>query len=160
MVEDAGIPFPSPERATSFFPIISIGAGSLLGTATLGLDSPAGLTVDEANRETADAIRSEGGRLCEIVRLAVEDGVDSKTVLYSIFDCIYKTCMGKFDWTDLLVEVVPRHIPFYQRLFGFTQASGIRLCQRVGGVESVVLRLRRLELERRLSQGPLAMQGC
>lgn len=158
MVEDDGIPFPSPAREPFFFPIVSLLRGRVVGTATLGIDSPAGLTVDEVNKETADAIRDEGGRICEIVRLAVEDDAKTKEVLVSIFTCIYRTCITWHDWSDLLIEVVPRHVPFYRRLFGFTQESGIRICERVGGVESVVLRLRRTELERRLMMGCLSMQ--
>jgi hypothetical protein len=158
MVEDDGIPFPSPAREAFFFPIVSVLRGRIVGTATLGIDSPAGLTVDEVNKETADAIRDEGGHICEIVRLAVEDDVNTKEVLVSIFTCIYRTCTAWLDWSDLLIEVVPRHAPFYRRLFGFTQESGIRICERVGGVESVVLRLRRAELECRLMMGCLSGQ--
>jgi hypothetical protein len=55
-----------------------------------------------------------------------------------------------FELTDVVIEVVPQHAPFYCRLLGFRQASEVKLCERVGGVASMVLSLERAELERRL----------
>lgn len=150
MMEDSGCQFPGPTRAAHYFPIVAVSGDRLVGTVTLGVDSPAGLMVDEAHKGTADAIRAKGGRLCELVRLATEDDIDSKSVLASLLHCVYTTCTGVFGLTDVVIEVVPQHVPFYRRLFGFTQASEVRLCERVGGVASVVLSLERTELERRL----------
>jgi hypothetical protein len=150
MVEDDGCPFPGSNRAPKYFPIVAVWGERVVGTVTLGVDSPAGLMVDDVHKGTADAIRAKGGRLCELVRLATETDVDSKSVLASLLQCVYTTCTGVFDLTDVVIEVVPQHVPFYCRLLGFTPASEIRLCERVGGVASMVLSLERSELERRL----------
>jgi hypothetical protein len=151
MVEDDGIEFPSTTRAAFYRPIIAVSAQSaVVGTVTLGIDSHAGLMVDDANRTIADAIRAEGGRLCELVRLALEDGVDAHKVLAALLHRAYAISVHSYNWTDLLIEVIPQHVSFYRRVFGFAPTSDIRLCERVGGVASLVLRLRRLELERRL----------
>jgi hypothetical protein len=150
MVEDGGGQFPTRERAPNYYPIVAASAGRIVGTVTLGVDSPAGLMVDDVHQCTANRIRERGGHVCELVRLAVEDDVDSKTVLASLFHCIHRVCTLQFEVTDVVIEVVPQHVPFYRRVFGFVQASDVRLCERVGGVASMVLWLERSELERRL----------
>ena len=44
--------------------------------------------------------------------------------------------------TDLLIEVNPRHVRFYQRMLGFRQLGPERACPRVGGAPAVLLWLR------------------
>ena len=158
MVEDDGCPFPAPSRAPKYFPIVALQAGRVVGTVTVGVDSPAGLMVDDTHKGTADSIRLKGGRLCELVRLAIEADVDSKRVLASLLQCVYATCTTLFDLTDVVIEVIPKHVSFYCRHLGFTRASEIRLCERVGGVPSMVLSLERAELERRLRALSLLQQ--
>jgi hypothetical protein len=46
--------------------------------------------------------------------------------------------------TDVVIEVNPRHVRFYQRVFGFVVGAAERMCERVGA-PSVLLRL---DLER------------
>ncbi len=150
MVEDSGIPFPTPARASHFFPIVATAGGRLLGTVTLGADSPAGLMVDDAHRDTVNAIRGEGGFVCELVRLALDENVDTKMVLTVLFEYLHRMAVDRFRLTDLLIEVIPQHANYYCRLLGFERASAVRYCQRVGGVKSVLLRLRRADIEARL----------
>jgi len=151
MVEDSGIPFPTPARSPHFFPIIATACDRIVGTVTLGSDSPAGLMVDDAHKSIVDQIRTEGGHVCELVRLALEDSVDSKLVLTTLFDYVHQMSVNILELTDLLIEVIPQHANYYCKLFGFSRASSIRLCERVGGVKSVLLRLRRADIEARLA---------
>jgi len=112
------------------------------------MDSTHGLLVDEANKLEADRLRTRGRRLCELVRLAVEEGVNSKAVLGALFQCAYTIGRGMHDLTDVLIEVNPRHVPVYRKAFGFIRASEEKICERVGAV-SVLLSLDISRLEER-----------
>jgi hypothetical protein len=151
MVEDSGVPFPTPARSPNFLPIIATTNDRVVGTVTLGSDSPAGLMIDDTHRPIVDRIRGEGGRLCELVRLAVEDDVDSKLVLTTLFEFVHQQSVSLFHLTDMLIEVIPQHANYYCRLFGFNRASSVCLCERVGGVKSILLRLRMADIEARLA---------
>ena len=150
MPEEDGAPFPDAARACHYPTIIARSSIGTVGSVTMGVDSPAGLLTDRSNKREVDAIRAEGGRSCELVRLALDDAADTKAVLASLFQCIYTLCWRIYDVTDVLIEVIPRHVPFYRRVLGFTQAAEERLCARIGGVPVVLMRLNRGDLEKRL----------
>lgn len=105
--------------------------GRVMGTVTLGLDGPAGLWIDGTYPAEAARLRARGATLCELTRLAVAPGEDTRIVLAALFDLAYAKGRGERGATDLLVEVNPRHAPLYRRLFGFSVASSVRECGRV-----------------------------
>jgi hypothetical protein len=150
-VEDEGRVFPDPARARYYLPIITKFRDTAVGTMTLGVDSPGGLLADLANRKEVDAIRAPHRRLGELVRFALLPGVNSKLVLASLLQCTYQVCTGTLNLTDVVVEVIPRHIPFYCRVFGFVPAAEKRSCERAGGADTVLLWLQRKTLEHRLT---------
>lgn len=115
--------------------------GETVGTITLGLDSAAGLLVEEANRQPIEAARAEGRRLGEVVRLAVDDaaGAGSKAVLATLFNAAHGL-MVLHELDDTYIEVNPRHMPFYRRALCFQVAGEPTVCPRVGA-PSVLLRL-------------------
>jgi hypothetical protein len=154
-----GAPFPDAVRAAYYPTIVARSGAATVGTVIMGVDSSAGLLIDEENKREADVIRAEGGRVCELVKLALEDSADTKVVLCSLLQCIYTLCWRVYDVTDVLVEVIPRHVPFYRRVLGFVQASDEKRCTRVGGVPVVLLRLARDDLEHRLSAFVPARDG-
>jgi hypothetical protein len=114
--------------------------GSVVGTVTLGLDSEEGLYADQLYREEIDALRKQGSKLCELVRFAVVGGVEYRAVLDALFGLAYHLARALHSWTDLVIEVNPRHAKFYRRLLGFTQLGDEKLCPRVGA-PSVLLSL-------------------
>jgi hypothetical protein len=119
---------------------------------TLGLDSPAGLLVEEANRQPIVGARAEGKRLGEVVRLAVDDAtsLSSKAVLATLFNAAHGLMvLHRLD--DTYIEVNPRHVPFYQRALCFKVAGEPSVCPRVGA-PSVLLRLPVNELSQKISQ--------
>jgi hypothetical protein len=150
MPEADGAPFPDPVRAVHYPTIVAKSLNATLGSVTMGVDSPAGLLLDHANKPEVDAIRAEGGHVCELVRLALDDSADTKAVLASLLQCIYTLCWQIYDVTDVLIEVIPRHVPFYRRVLGFVQAADEKICARIGGVPVVLLRLNRHQLEQKL----------
>ena len=150
MPDEDSAPFPDAARASRYLTIIAKSPTALLGTVIMGLDSSAGLLVDAQNKLEADTIRAEGARVCELVRLVLNDAVDTKFVLAMLLQHIYMLCWRVYDVSDILVEVIPRHVPFYCRTLGFVQTAEQKICTRIGGVPVVLLRLNRNELERRL----------
>ena len=98
---------------------------ALLGTITIGFDSPDGLLVDELFRDEADALRRAGREVCEFTKLAIDRVVKSKRVLASLFHVAYAIAHRLNGIHDLLIEVNPRHIRYYQEMLGF-EVSGMR----------------------------------
>jgi hypothetical protein len=151
-VEENGASDDSTSRARPKHVIVARRGSETVGTITLGLDSPAGLLVEESNREPIEAARADGKRLGEVVRLAVSDpgSTRSKPVLASLFNAAHGLMvLHKLD--DTYIEVNPRHVPFYRRALCFQVAGEPSVCPRVGA-PSVLLRLPVRDLSDKISQ--------
>ncbi len=152
-------PFPDPQRAPFYTTLLAYRGSVPVGTVTLGVDSAAGLLVDEVNKSEVDRIRALSRRASELVRLAIDEGAESKQVWLALLQGLSGLCRRIHDLSDMLIEVNPRHVTFYRRVFGFRVIAPLRECARVGA-PSVLMRLTREVLEARV-QGlhrPL-MQG-
>jgi N-acyl amino acid synthase FeeM len=114
-----------------------------IATATLGLDSEIGLLADDLYPEESRRLRSEGRRLCEMTKLAVERLVRSKRVLASLFHISLIYARHLHGCTDCLIEINPRHVRFYETMLGFEALGGLKLCRRVGAPA----RLLRLDID-------------
>lgn len=112
--------------------LVTSDKGTAAGTLTLRPDGPSGLHADSGFRRELDAARRLGHRLGEVTRLALESEADSKAVLASLFYVGHWIFHFHHGVTSVIVEVNPRHAPFYQRALGFALASGERICERVG----------------------------
>jgi hypothetical protein len=123
--------------------------GTLVGTLTLRLDSPQGLLAEQTYGEEIERVRSQGRRVGELVRLAMEEGVDWKPVLDALLQATYLVGRVVHSLTDVFIEVNPRHVRFHQRVFGFAANSAERLCSRVGA-PSVLMHLDVEEFGQRL----------
>jgi len=112
----------------------------VVGTLTLGLDSPQGMVVDELYKREADILRAEGRNPCDITRLAVDQDIKSKSVLAALFHLSFIYGRNIHQATDFLIEVNPRHVLFYQRMLGFEPFGEESICPRVHA-PAVLLRL-------------------
>jgi len=112
----------------------------VVGTLTLGLDSPQGMVVDELYKREADLLRAKGGNPCDITRLAVDQDIKSKSVLAALFHLSFIYGHNIHQATDFLIEVNPRHVLFYERMLGFKPFGEERICPRVNA-PAVLLRL-------------------
>lgn len=111
-----------------------------VATITAGIDGADGLYVGSLFKSEVRALRAEGRKLCEFTKLAVDDSVRSQAVLGAIF---HVACMYVLDIhasTDVLIEVNPRHVRFYERMLGFRQVAEERLDPQVNA-PAVLLRL-------------------
>ena len=112
-----------------------------MATISIGFDSPDGLLVDDLYREELDVMRTEGSRICEFTKLAVDGAIRSKRVLATLFHIAYIYSHRMNGFSDLLIEVNPRHVRFYEQMLGFQQCGPERLNARVNA-PAVLLRLR------------------
>ena len=132
----------------------------VVGTVTVGIDSPNGLLVDEGNADAVERLRRRGMRLGEVVRLAVDEELDSRRVLASLFNAAHGV-MEANRLDHVFIEVNPRHVAFYRRALCFEVEGEERVCPRVGA-PSLLLRMRVANLtskighlERALADFPL-----
>lgn len=123
--------------------------GEPLGTLTLRLDSPAGLSVDELYPQEVGAVRVLNRRVCELVRLAIEPGRGSKPVLAALFHTAYIYGRLLHGVDDVFIEVNPRHVAFYRRMLGFRVWGPERTCPRVNA-PAVLLRLELAHVDREI----------
>jgi hypothetical protein len=112
----------------------------VFGTLTVGLDSKAGLQVDQLYKDKIDEIRAQQHSVCEFIKLAVDPQDGSKDALASLFHLAFIYGCKINDCDDILIEINPRHVAFYKRWLGFEQAGPERMCGRVGA-PAVLMRL-------------------
>lgn len=118
---------PAPSRVT----VVASEHEQTIGTITVGFDSPSGLLVDDLFFAEANRLRDQGRRLCEFTKLAIDSVVKSKRVLASLFHVSYIHAHRMMDCDNLLIEVNPRHVRYYQRMLGFKAYGPERLNRRV-----------------------------
>lgn len=111
-----------------------------IGTISIHFDGPDGLLVDELFHHELEPLRARGQRLCEFIKLAIDGEVRSKRVLGALFHIAVILARNVHAATDLLIEVNPRHVRFYQRMLGFTPAGEARWNTRVNA-PAVLMRL-------------------
>ena len=134
--ENGSILGEDPNRLT----LIASGSDNeVIGTMSIGLDSPMGLLADEMYYEELEVLRQEGRKICEYNKFAMDPKIKSKRVLASLFHIAYLYPHGIFGHTDGVIEVNPRHVKFYERMLGFTRIGSEKICPRVNA-PAVLLR--------------------
>jgi hypothetical protein len=103
----------------------------VFGTLTVGLDSDAGLLVDQLYADKINAFRAEGRTICEFGKLAVDPNYGTKDVLAALFHLAFMYAHRINNADDIVIEVNPRHVAYYKRMLGFNQAGPQRMCDRV-----------------------------
>lgn len=103
----------------------------VIGTITLGIDSPSGLLADEIFKDEVDAYRARGRKVCELTKLAFDPTTRSKTALASLFHIIFIYLRRVQQCTDIFIEVNPRHRRFYERMLGFRKHGPKKMNPRV-----------------------------
>ncbi|WP_280156259.1 hypothetical protein [Piscinibacter sp. XHJ-5] len=122
-----GLPQPAPNRIT----LTACEHDEVMGTITVGFDSPTGLNVDELFHEEVETLRRSDRQVCEFTKLAMDTLVRSKRVLASLFHVAYIYAHRVNRYQDLLIEVNPRHVRYYERMLGFVVRGPERMNPRV-----------------------------
>jgi len=125
-----------PNRIT----LVASHGTSPMATISIGFDSPDGLLVDDLYKVEVDELRKAGLRVCEFTKLAVDGAIRSKRVLATLFHIAYIYSHRMNGFSDLLIEVNPRHVRFYEQMLGFRQYGPERANPRVNA-PAVLLRL-------------------
>jgi hypothetical protein len=112
----------------------------VIGTLTLGMDTSRPLLAEELYKDEIAGLRAAGRKVCELTKLAVDQTKGSKRVLASLFHIAYIYGRVMQGYTDVVIEVNPRHVAFYKRMLGFKEFGPERLCDRVNA-PAVLLRL-------------------
>lgn len=120
-----------------------------LGTLTVRPGGAHGLFAEQSYAGELETLRSQGRRIGELVRLAIEEGANWRQALEALVRSAYVITRFMYALTDVAIEVNPRHSRFYQRVFGFTVGGAERFCSRVGA-PSVLLILDLEQFGRRL----------
>ena len=142
--------FDSPGTKDQRVTLLAEDGGKALGTVTIRVVDPTqGLLAQQSHGSEIEGMRKQGQTIGEVVKLAVEEGADWKPVLNALLQSTYLVAHTFLALTDLFIEVNPRHVGFYRRVFGFVVASAERMCDRVGA-PSVLLRLELDEFSRKL----------
>ena len=113
----------------------------VIGTMSVGFDSPAGLLVEDLFPVEVNALRKAGSRICEFTKLAMDAELSSKQVLASLFHVAYIYAHRIRGFDCLMIEVNPRHVRYYERVLGFEVLGPERLNRRVNA-PAVLLCLR------------------
>lgn len=110
---------PHPHRLT----LAAATLQGLIGTVSLGTDSPSGLLVDEAFKPEIDAQRARGSRLCEFTKLAMAPVAHPELTLGALFHTVYLYAHKVHNCTDAFIEINPRHRRYYETMLGFRSMS-------------------------------------
>jgi hypothetical protein len=113
------------------FTFVAYDEGALVGTVSIRIDSERGLSADELYRDELDVLREGGCKLCEFTRLAVDVTNVSKPVLAGLFHTAYLYAAEVHACTFVVIEVNPRHVPFYRRALKFEPIGPERTNKRV-----------------------------
>jgi len=103
----------------------------VIGTITVGIDSPSGILADEIFKDEVDAYRARGRKVCELTKLAFDPTTRSKVALASLFHIIFIYARCVHQCTDAFIEVNPRHRRFYERMLGFQKHGPKKINPRV-----------------------------
>ncbi|MGH8701883.1 MAG: N-acyl amino acid synthase FeeM domain-containing protein, partial [Burkholderiales bacterium] len=123
---DRGYDTPFRKQDPNLFTFVAYDEGKLVGTTGIRLDSALGLNADGLYKDELTVLREAGCKLCEFTRLAVDAAI-SKPVLARLFHTAYLYAGAVHGCTFMVIEVIPRHAPFYHRALGFEPIGAERL---------------------------------
>lgn len=103
-----------------------------VGTIAVRFDTEHGLRAEDLFGAELQALRAQGLRLCEFGRLALDQDVaESKELLAHLFHLAFMHAYRLAACNTLVIEVNPRHVPFYRRMLGFKVQGEARHNMRV-----------------------------
>lgn len=112
--------------------LVASAATTVIGTMTIGFDSEQRLAVDEVFPDEVSSIRASGRQVCEFTKLAVDGAIRSQRVLAAMFHVAFIYAHRVRGCDNLLIEVNPRHVRYYEGKLGFKVLTASRLNPRVG----------------------------
>ena len=89
-----------------------------VGTVTLKLDSGEGLAADQLYKNEVDKLRAEKRRVGELTKLAIDRHAQSKYIFGGLLHMAYIYARRIYNYTDVVLEVIPRHVNYYVKMLG------------------------------------------
>jgi len=89
-----------------------------VGTVTLKLDTGQGLAADQLYKEEVDKLRAENRRVGELTKLAIDRHVESQYIFGGLLHMAYIYARRIYGYTDVVLEVIPRHVNYYMKMLG------------------------------------------
>ncbi len=99
----------------------------VIGTITVSFDGTQRLGADDAFSPELDVLRSQGRRICEFTKLAIDPVSGTKRVLATLFHVAYIVAHRIRNYDMLVMEVNPRHVRYYERMLGAKVLAGERI---------------------------------
>lgn len=103
----------------------------VLGTLGMRFAARGGLNADQVFPDEMRALRELEPELCEFTQLALDTEVPSKQVLAALFHTAYLHAHRIRGAQMAVIEVNPRHVPYYRRMLGFKVCGEARMNHRV-----------------------------
>jgi GNAT superfamily N-acetyltransferase len=121
--------------------LVAVVDEKVIGTLSLGLDSPLGLPMDSSFRSEMDALRQSSGRLAEISALAVAPEFRSTGVAYLLYRLMLRTAY-RVGVGELTMTVHPRARAIYETGMLFEVFAGERTYKGLSSsAKAIALRL-------------------
>ena len=121
---------PAGSNCTTF---VATAATAMIGTLTLRVDSPDGLSADQTFADVIQTFRdAPGASICELTKFAFDTSSPARPRLAALFHTVLIYGSVHHDCTDLFIEVNPRHRGFYEAMLGFRPVAEARTNAAVG----------------------------
>lgn len=118
MYATRGYPANPIKTGPQMFTLVAYYDDKPVGTVTLTLDSEQGLAADQLYKENVDKLRAEKLRVCELTKLAIDRHSGSKFIFGSLLHVAYIYAKRIYNYTDVVLEVVPHHLDYYVKMLG------------------------------------------
>jgi hypothetical protein len=100
----------------------------VIGTLTLSVDTPKRLATDQTFSAELDELRSSPGtKLCELTKFAIDPSIKSPQLLAALFHVIFLYGPQSFGCTDVVIELHPRHVRYYEAMLGFERVGAPKI---------------------------------
>lgn len=113
--------------------------GETVGVLTLNIDSDRKLALDDTFPEEVRRFRENAaGSICELTKFAVNYTGNTMPVIAALFHVILIYGIAFQNCSDLLIEVIPSHRRFYEKMLGFRCISEPRMNRKVGALTQLM----------------------
>ena len=131
MYATRGYPANPVKRGVMRFTLMAYQGDKIVGTITLALDSGQGLLADQLYKPEVEVLRASGRRIGELTKLAIDHTTGSKYIFAGLLHIAYIYAIRIYDYTDVVMEVVPRHVGYYTKMLGCEELGAEKLNPRV-----------------------------
>jgi len=127
-----GYQIPVVKHDPNLMSFLAYDEGQIVGTVSVRLDvKKRRVSAHDLYPDEIDRLCQDGWRICEFTQLAVDTAVASKPVLATLFHTAYLYASVVRGYSYLVIEVNPRHAPFYARALKFQPIGPVRTNKRV-----------------------------